>query len=604
MEGAVSSRLRSQGSSVGSNMADEAHEEKCRNQSSKATKTKGENTDKCKTQVVKDASNEGDKTAKTTSKVKASSVTASTSNINKSLPNMPSINRGFVAGRVDQINATPDSTPVPNTPKTQSKIKMLSMKNGQLLLQEDDTVDQACMQANNHDENRSQKSITNSVDCPSDDESQEEETEQNLATILQELTNTVKKLEKSIRKMNVDQKRQDNKVSAMDSLQSQQATTLRGIVDKLDDQDDKIEMLIGIVARQDLQIQALTHKMDASYVRDNKLNILISGMAETQGKNCFHEVANFFKNVLKIDKAITLVQANRIGVGSAGPMLVKVRSMDDKSLIYKNVSKLKQINKGRARPYFIADQLPESWAENRRFNHYVKLQNQKLPSAQQTSTEVTKGKLHLNNVPYEPPIKIKSVHELCHIAPERKQMLCNLQFVEGSRETQDSSIFTGFAAEIYSAQQVQNYYDALRLFHPEATHIVCAYKLPGTNLATSFGAIDDGEYGGSRVLLGLLNKGKHVNKALFVMQIYGGQHIGALRFQLMEKVAQVALDNLCKEQRLARQPLTDQQLQELNEEIRQQELAKLQKQQEMKNNPWYDATDHEEQSQISQSETD
>lgn len=162
-----------------------------------------------------------------------------------------------------------------------------------------------------------------------------------------------------------------------------------------------------------------------------------------------------------------------------------------------------------------------------------------------------------------------------------------MQLVEGGTETKDQSTFIGYSAEVYSTNQVQKYYDALRLFNPDATHIMCAFRLLEVNVETSMGAIDDGEHGGARTLLNLLNKGHHVNKALFVIRHYGGQHIGAARFQLIEKVASTALTKLEEQIRSARQPLTQAELQELNNTIRQQELQKLKEQEELKKNPWY-----------------
>lgn len=96
----------------------------------------------------------------------------------------------------------------------------------------------------------------------------------------------------------------------IERLQNEQATTIWGMVDKLDSQGDKIDMLMGIVAQQDIQIQGLTSKWDSTYVRDNKYNILISHMAKIQGQNCFHEAANLLKNILRIKKPITLMQQN------------------------------------------------------------------------------------------------------------------------------------------------------------------------------------------------------------------------------------------------------------------------------------------------------
>lgn len=188
---------------------------------------------------------------------------------------------------------------------------------------------------------------------------------------------------------------------------------------------------------------------------------------------------------------------------------------------------------------------------------------------------------------YKPPIAPLTVHQKCNITPERKAVLRSLEIIKGSTEQECNSVFVGYAANAYSIEQVQNLYDALCLQIPDATHIACAFQLPGTDIAKCQGSIDDGEYGAGRTLLNILHNAKIQNKAIFVTRHYGGQHIGALRFKLIEKVAQAALDKILQQEKDARKPLTQQELQELNQQIAQQEQQRKEELQKLQQNPWH-----------------
>lgn len=68
---------------------------------------------------------------------------------------------------------------------------------------------------------------------------------------------------------------------------------------------------------------------------------------------------------------------------------------------------------------------------------------------------------------------------------------------------------------------------------------------------------------------------------------YRGKHIGALRFRLIEKTAQSALDGMMQQEQRNKQPLSEQELQQLNEQIAQQEREKQQRQLEREQHPWH-----------------
>lgn len=311
--------------------------------------------------------------------------------------------------------------------------------------------------------------------------------------------------------------------------------------------------------RQDQQIQTLTNQVNSAYALKNQKNIITNGIPETQGENCFHEVAHFLKHALSLDK-ILLKYARHLGKGQHRPMLIRLAKFSDKSVIFQNIDKLKQYNQGKQRPFYLTDQLPEAWAERKRFMYHLKQQNKKLPTAQQMKVTVKQGSIFFDEQEYTPPLKAPTVSEFLNLSPERRKMIRSLEVIKGEEETKMESIFMGYATDAFSIKEVEDYYYHVRLLSPEVTHVMCAYRLPGVDFTKIQGGIDDGEYGGSRTLLNLLNKAMEVNKAVFVVRYYGGKHLGPQRFTCIENAANSALHKLNRYLARMRQPPTQKEL--------------------------------------------
>lgn len=243
-------------------------------------------------------------------------------------------------------------------------------------------------------------------------------------------------------------------------------------------------------------------------------------------------------------------------------MMIRLQNAADKATIYKKMDNLKQANKGRDRPYFITDQLPEAWAERKKYIHFLKQQNQKLPVAQQLKATVKDGSIKFNDQEYILPVHAPTVSEFLNLPAERRKVIRELDVIQGKDEVAQESIFIGYAAQVFSTKQVEDYYYLVKLLNPEATHIMCAFKLPGVDFTKLQGSIDDGEHAGGRTLLNLLLKDQQINCALFVVRHYGGKHLGQLRFSLIEKTANDALSKLKEHVRKMQQPPTQEELQE------------------------------------------
>lgn len=394
--------------------------------------------------------------------------------------------KGYVADRVEQINSNP-STPVATNkmPKAKSSIKaamksstktrVLVAKDGQLGLQSSTASMSSKSVAVKSTETSGDMTLHNSRqqhDSRSNDDSDTETSD--LTTVLKELHCTVKKLEKKLDQINLSKESTEEKVSTIEAIQQQDAVKLHNMVEQIEDHDDKIDALIGIVVRQDQQIQSLTNQINSSYAARNFKNVVINGIPETQGENCFHEVAHFIKHILKVDKVIPIKYARRLGKGQSKPMMIRLQNASDKPIFFQNFDKVKIANVSRDRPYFITDQLPEAWAERKRFIQHLKKQNSKLPVDQRKKVEVKNGEVFFDDVKYKPPLA-PTLKQFLRLSAERRQTIRHLPIIKGEQQDKLDSIFIGYAAETFSVKQVEDYYFLVKLLEPEATHIMCGF---------------------------------------------------------------------------------------------------------------------------------
>lgn len=495
--------------------------------------------------------------------------------------------KGMVAARVNTINNSPLSSPVTQDrllkTRKKSKLKMVGAKGGKISVEED--TDEANMFSDKEDHGHDIDPEKGSQESGSD----------SVISILKDLASTVKRLERKIDNMERDKKAEDKKVRKMLVVQQQDSAAITEMVKTVDQHDERIKSLTGIVIRQQQQIDELTHKLNSMYVGNNSKKLVINGLAQTQGENCFHEVTNFFKNVMKISTQIPLKMARRIGTGTDRPMLIKLKYFEHKTLIFQNFDKLKAANRSRSTPYYINDQLPEKWAERKRFIQHLKFQNAKLLQTQQHRIEVQRDQVSINGSEYEAPLKQPSIAEIMSLPHAKRAAIQAMELTEGKPENRDKCKFIGYAAEAFSVEQVRKQYLHLKMKHPEANHVVVAYRIPGTDFVNNQGFLDDGEHGGGRAILKVLFKEKMENTAVFVIRYFGGKHLGSARFLAIDKAAKAAIEAAREALRQARRLPTQEELNQINFEIQrasgeEQQRSEWQQPEELNEN-WGDQED-------------
>lgn len=437
---------------------------------------------------------------------------------------------GFVAGMVEQINNSPMTTPV--------KGKTLQL----------DRHDAA-----NHSTMTGTLNITSPIqpNLPIDDTSnanitatmqnsvlKEKVDKMELADIFLSLNTTMQGIQTELRRLNTGQQTNTCKVSTLEFVQKDEVQAMRKVQVRLDQQEHAIEMLLNHVEKQDQQILELTNKQNESQARSMKKNLIVTGIPEVANENCMILAQTFLQRDLQLSRPVQIKLAHRLGNGNNRPMVLKLVDINDKSFILQNSQKLKGTN------LFIMEQLPEEMAEKKRQQQRLKGQNKKLPSTEQLLLNIKKDKIFINNERFRSPlVSPTSISWLAKDEDERKAIK-KTKILKGATDSTTSSTFISYGAEVKSVEEVQKAYYKVFTLEPRATHIVCAYMLPGRNFPTNQNGEDDREFGASRQLLRSLQQGSHFYRAVFVARYYGGDHLGPDRFRIYKEMAQAALDKL------------------------------------------------------------
>lgn len=303
----------------------------------------------------------------------------------------------------------------------------------------------------------------------------------------------------------------------------------------------QLQVVSNIVIKQDEQIKILSNKISQMQQREMAANIVISGIPETKQERPIQLFNNFVQHGLELQELIPANRAFRIGVGANRPLLVELRHPENKGRLFANAVKLKGKKNEKGGSYFISDHLPEDQNESRRRINELVAENKRKPSSHKLDMQISKGTLLINEEPYEKSVKAPSARDL--IEPNEKlfDKAEELDIVKGGRKIQEQSKFYSFAVAVQDFEDVQAALLQTRMKFADATHVSCAFRLPGANTPFNQDYVDDGEFGCGRTMLKVLREEKYMNMAVFIVRYYGGKHLGPARYDTFRELAKDAI---------------------------------------------------------------
>lgn len=345
------------------------------------------------------------------------------------------------------------------------------------------------------------------------------------------------------------------KVSTQEITSSNNAHRVHDLQEKVDQHDEDIDevekelketkfqlqLVSNIVIKQDKQIQLLKQKIGDIQQREMAANIVISGIPEKKNEKPLLLFNEFVQEGLEIQELMPANRAFRIGTGDNRPLIVELRHPENKGKLFANASKLKGKRNEKGGLYFLSDHLPEEQNENRRRANELFTENKKKETSHQLEMSISKGKLIINQEPYEKSVIAPNARDLLEPNEALYEKADQISVVRGEDELKGGSQFISYAAEVMDSDDVQAALLKLQMKFADATHVSCAYKIQGANTPQNQDFVDDGEYRCGRTMLKVLKEEKPMNLAVFLVRYYGGKHLGVTRFEIFRKLAKAAI---------------------------------------------------------------
>ena len=281
------------------------------------------------------------------------------------------------------------------------------------------------------------------------------------------------------------------------------------------------------------KIEEISDRLDSNLLR-------IRGIIESKGESCLKKVNDFFVKTLCITQPIKIRRAHRIGKGSNRNILVHLKNMADKNVIFANASKLKDIKNDNNKSYSISNQMSARKHAQRMRNRQIQQTNEKS-TGEKLDITAERGSLKIEGTTYTKLVKAPPLRDILWPSTARRKELLQVKPTRGEVVRIENQTFIGYTAVVKSIDEVNNHYAKIRSLHTEARHIVCGFRLPHRSFHMHQDFLDDDEHNGGSYLLQLLIDSGIMNRAIFVVRNYDGTHLGSKRYEAMKSAVQSAL---------------------------------------------------------------
>ena len=283
-------------------------------------------------------------------------------------------------------------------------------------------------------------------------------------------------------------------------------------------------------------------------------NIVVSGvLGDSEDENCKEKMVKFINEKLKRKTESEEVKvAHRLGpkpmnlVGRkprSRPIVVRcAKSLRDS--VFKYTSNLKGEKNENDEYFYVDPQLPEEKVAERKIVQNeirkIKKYNENKDEAVKIKYEMSEGNLYINKERFRQVFTAPTVTEMLTLPRKEMERILDIPVEEAKTRQEKDNTFYAYAAKVKSRSGIRDLYKKMKLWHPDADHIVMAANLSQEKRLFS---TDDGENNAGVHLQKLLENREDENVVVFVAREVGTK-LGPKRFHTIKEVATAALNKL------------------------------------------------------------
>lgn len=309
----------------------------------------------------------------------------------------------------------------------------------------------------------------------------------------------------------------------------------------------KLNTLTNVVVRMEEQLKEANGKILHMQARSMRRNLIIAGLPEPKNETnqqLLVTIQQFLRETLGFQSEVKLKGFHRLGYTDGSgyrPTIIKLMDLDQKVPLLAAAPNLKGKKNDKDRFFYFNEQLPDQLHEDRKYAQFWIKDNKARPPRDQLQMKIYKNKLRINNDPYKKKVHPPSASEIFKLNLQELSDTRQSPTVYGDSDIVGDSEFISYAVPVTQVEQVRKAYRKLRIKYADATHIISAFRLQNPNGPFNQESSDDGEFGGGRCLMSLLQENDLVDVAIFIIRYYGGKQLGTTRFDTMRALAKTAL---------------------------------------------------------------
>ena len=294
--------------------------------------------------------------------------------------------------------------------------------------------------------------------------------------------------------------------------------------------------LNGHLSRVTQEMRELQSRIEMMEINNAKRMLILTGHPITKKKgDGIRDLECFFDSKMSIQPAIE--DFFFMNAADQSNVVITFQTVYDKKLVFQNMDKLKNPKVGKYKKYSFHDYYIPATNEKRRRERTVMQRFKQEEGAKQEDMEFGKGGLYFKNKLYQKLVPLPDPTSILKMQLPQVEGILAYKITKGKEERYEGNTFVPYAIDTTNPDEIKKAYLHVKLQHPSARHIVCAYRLPGYPQHEYNDYQDDGEFGAGEKLLQMLEANDIPQKAVFVARYCGPQKIGNKRFDMYVEAA-------------------------------------------------------------------
>ena len=303
----------------------------------------------------------------------------------------------------------------------------------------------------------------------------------------------------------------------------------------------RLDLTAGTMQHMHQIITDLAKKTENLEISTTRKCLSLTGLPVTgKKKETLKEVEAFLEVELGIQVGIE--DAYTLGNSIPPQIIFTVDSLSNKHLILQTRKQLKGSKNCFDQPYYINEYFPLSQSERKRREREILKLNDQKEEKDREDIEFKAGKMYIEGKEIQQQVREPQPDDILNLTEDEYDKLLQLPISNKQVLKEQGNTFVAYTKAVSAHKEIQDGYVQVRMMHPKARHVVCAYQLLDQERAKKEeNGCDDQEPGAYRRILHMMRESDITSRVFYIARYCGKDKLSTKRFECYVKAAEMAL---------------------------------------------------------------